>query len=178
VRLADRRLLQATWDTDVPAGRPPRHLYRLTGSGRALATELAEVEVRSARWRLALSSVGAMLWLPPAGGWPVLALAAGVVVALVAAAGTGADRPGDRWRGRVHRRDRDLPAPGAGRGRVPAAGGGGPSRRRPGRLPVDRPGSPRWLGTNRLAPHLGAAWSPAPSSATGSSGRPHYRRHR
>jgi hypothetical protein len=36
VRLADRALLETTWDTDVPAGRPPRHLYRLTGSGRAL----------------------------------------------------------------------------------------------------------------------------------------------
>jgi DNA-binding PadR family transcriptional regulator len=41
VRLADRGLLETAWDTDVPAGRPPRHLYRLTGSGRALATELA-----------------------------------------------------------------------------------------------------------------------------------------
>jgi PadR family transcriptional regulator PadR len=40
VRLADRGLLETTWDVDVPAGRPPRHLYRLTGSGRALATEL------------------------------------------------------------------------------------------------------------------------------------------
>jgi DNA-binding PadR family transcriptional regulator len=41
VRLADRGLLETTWHADVPAGRPPRHLYRLTGSGRALATELA-----------------------------------------------------------------------------------------------------------------------------------------
>ena len=41
MRLTDRGLLEATWDTDVPAGRPPRHLYRLTGSGRAMATELA-----------------------------------------------------------------------------------------------------------------------------------------
>jgi PadR family transcriptional regulator, regulatory protein PadR len=41
VRLADRGMLETTWDTDVPAGRPPRHLYRLTGSGKALATELA-----------------------------------------------------------------------------------------------------------------------------------------
>jgi PadR family transcriptional regulator PadR len=41
VRLADRGQLETAWDTDVPAGRPPRHLYRLTGSGRALATELA-----------------------------------------------------------------------------------------------------------------------------------------
>jgi PadR family transcriptional regulator, regulatory protein PadR len=41
MRLTDRGLLETTWDTDVPAGRPLRHLYRLTGSGRALATELA-----------------------------------------------------------------------------------------------------------------------------------------
>ena len=41
MRLTDRGLLETTWDTDVPAGRPPRHLYRLTGSGRAFATELA-----------------------------------------------------------------------------------------------------------------------------------------
>jgi DNA-binding PadR family transcriptional regulator len=41
VRLADRGLLETTWDSDVPAGRPPRHLYRLTGSGRVLADELA-----------------------------------------------------------------------------------------------------------------------------------------
>jgi PadR family transcriptional regulator PadR len=41
MRLADRGLLETTWDTEVPAGRPPRHLYRLTGTGRAVATELA-----------------------------------------------------------------------------------------------------------------------------------------
>jgi PadR family transcriptional regulator PadR len=41
MRLADRGLLETAWDSDVPAGRPPRHLYRLTGSGQALATELA-----------------------------------------------------------------------------------------------------------------------------------------
>lgn len=41
VRLADRGLLETAWDNDVPAGRPPRHMYRLTGSGRVLATELA-----------------------------------------------------------------------------------------------------------------------------------------
>jgi PadR family transcriptional regulator, regulatory protein PadR len=52
MRLTDRGLLEATWDTDVPAGRPPRHLYRLTGSGRALATELAAVHAASTpvRW--------------------------------------------------------------------------------------------------------------------------------
>jgi PadR family transcriptional regulator PadR len=49
MRLADRGLLETTWDTDVPAGRPPRHLYRLTGSGRALATELAATTATAAR---------------------------------------------------------------------------------------------------------------------------------
>ena len=41
MRLADRGLLETTWESDAPAGRPPRHLYRLAGPGRALATELA-----------------------------------------------------------------------------------------------------------------------------------------
>jgi DNA-binding PadR family transcriptional regulator len=41
MRLADRGLLETAWETDAPAGRPPRHLYRLTGPGRALAGRLA-----------------------------------------------------------------------------------------------------------------------------------------
>ena len=41
MRLADRGLLETTWETEAPAGRPPRHLYQLTGTGRALAAELA-----------------------------------------------------------------------------------------------------------------------------------------
>jgi DNA-binding PadR family transcriptional regulator len=41
MRLADRGLLETAWDRDAPAGRPPRHLYRLTGPGRVLAAELA-----------------------------------------------------------------------------------------------------------------------------------------
>jgi DNA-binding PadR family transcriptional regulator len=51
VRLADRGLLETAWETDAPAGRPPRHLYRLTGSGRALATELAAAPRPSASIR-------------------------------------------------------------------------------------------------------------------------------
>ncbi|MFL6222046.1 MAG: hypothetical protein ACJ75K_04295, partial [Actinomycetes bacterium] len=35
MRLADRGLLETAWETDPPASRPPRHLYRLTGPGRA-----------------------------------------------------------------------------------------------------------------------------------------------
>jgi PadR family transcriptional regulator, regulatory protein PadR len=41
MRLADRGLLETTWETDAVPGRPPRHLYRLTGPGLALAAELA-----------------------------------------------------------------------------------------------------------------------------------------
>jgi hypothetical protein len=63
--------------------------------------------------------------------------------AAAAAAGAGCDRAGDRWRGRLDRRNRDPPAPGAGRGAVPAAAVGGVSRRRTRRLPVDRP----WIAT-------------------------------
>jgi DNA-binding PadR family transcriptional regulator len=36
MRLADRGLLEATWEEPTP-GRPPRHLYRLTGDGLAAA---------------------------------------------------------------------------------------------------------------------------------------------
>ena len=41
MRLTDRGMLETAGDTEVPAGRPPRHLYRLTGSGQPLAAELA-----------------------------------------------------------------------------------------------------------------------------------------
>lgn len=41
MRLADRGLLETTWESDAPPGRPPRHLYRLTGQGRAIADEAA-----------------------------------------------------------------------------------------------------------------------------------------
>jgi DNA-binding PadR family transcriptional regulator len=40
MRLADRGLLETAWETSPPAGRPPRHLYRLTGPGVDLAAEL------------------------------------------------------------------------------------------------------------------------------------------
>ena len=31
MRLCDRGVLEARWEDDAPAGRPPRHLYRLRG---------------------------------------------------------------------------------------------------------------------------------------------------
>ena len=41
MRLSDRGLLEATWETDPPQGRPPRHLYRLTGAGARLAEDVS-----------------------------------------------------------------------------------------------------------------------------------------
>jgi PadR family transcriptional regulator len=35
MRLADRGMLETTWATEAEPGRPPRHLYRLTGTGLA-----------------------------------------------------------------------------------------------------------------------------------------------
>ena len=47
MRLADRGLLETAWEKDPPAGRPPRHLYRLTGPGLALASEVAVPAARA-----------------------------------------------------------------------------------------------------------------------------------
>jgi PadR family transcriptional regulator PadR len=40
MRLADGKLVEATWESDAPAGRPPRHLYRLTAAGLEAAAAL------------------------------------------------------------------------------------------------------------------------------------------
>ncbi len=37
IRLADRGLLESCWEDEQPAGRPRRHLYRLTPDGLARA---------------------------------------------------------------------------------------------------------------------------------------------
>lgn len=58
MRLADRGLLETAWETDPPAGRPPRHLYRLTGPGRALAGRLAAETPARARAARAAGRVG------------------------------------------------------------------------------------------------------------------------
>ena len=39
MRLGDRGLLESTWEAEPPAGRPPRHLYRLTDAGVTAAAE-------------------------------------------------------------------------------------------------------------------------------------------
>jgi DNA-binding PadR family transcriptional regulator len=40
IRLADRGLLETSWENEPPEGRPRRHLYRLTAAGVAFAAEL------------------------------------------------------------------------------------------------------------------------------------------
>jgi DNA-binding PadR family transcriptional regulator len=40
IRLADRGLLETAWESDAPPGRPPRHMYRLTGEGCKMTAEL------------------------------------------------------------------------------------------------------------------------------------------
>ena len=40
MRLADLGLLEAGWESEAPADRPPRHRYRLSGPGRAYAVKL------------------------------------------------------------------------------------------------------------------------------------------
>ena len=39
MRLEERGWLETKWETPAPGGRPPRHMYRLTASGRASAVE-------------------------------------------------------------------------------------------------------------------------------------------
>jgi DNA-binding PadR family transcriptional regulator len=41
IRLADRGLLETSWETERVPGRPARHRYRLTGTGRAYVTSTA-----------------------------------------------------------------------------------------------------------------------------------------
>jgi DNA-binding PadR family transcriptional regulator len=41
IRLADRGLLETSWEAERVPGRPARHLYRLTGAGRAYASSAA-----------------------------------------------------------------------------------------------------------------------------------------
>jgi PadR family transcriptional regulator PadR len=47
MRLDRLEWLETRWEASVPQGRPPRHLYRLTGNGREWARE----ELRSAQQR-------------------------------------------------------------------------------------------------------------------------------
>jgi multisubunit Na+/H+ antiporter MnhB subunit len=207
--LAARLVLRHWWsvaDAGMSTMDPPERLLaaavatlpeRRREWGRAMSAELAEVEGRSARWRFALSSVWAMLWMPLAGGRLVIALVTAVVVAATTAAGpaVGAAVPGLRafavaFTGLVGAmvvlavvRSRRPRLPAAPAPTVLVTAGVAASiavtviflRREPAAaqyLPLPAAvylavalagclrlaaASPRWLGTNRLAPHVGAA---------------------
>lgn len=51
IRLSDQGLLDSKWQEAEP-GRPPRHAYRLTASGKALALSFDAKGVRGARGKL------------------------------------------------------------------------------------------------------------------------------
>jgi PadR family transcriptional regulator PadR len=48
VRLADRQIVEARWQEGDPAGRPRRHLYRLTNDGLVTATAALAAAPRTA----------------------------------------------------------------------------------------------------------------------------------
>ena len=63
MRLADSGILETSWESDVPTGRPPRHLYRLTGQGIEMAAQLARSSkhlVNAKRARLRTRAEGAV----------------------------------------------------------------------------------------------------------------------
>jgi DNA-binding PadR family transcriptional regulator len=51
MRLAERGLLDAAWEEDAPPGRPPRHLYRLSPTGREWVRQVSATRAQSVRLR-------------------------------------------------------------------------------------------------------------------------------
>ncbi len=49
MRLSDRGILESRWEAAPPVGRPPRHLYRLSDTGREALADLVAVSVESQR---------------------------------------------------------------------------------------------------------------------------------
>src|SRR4051794_16186373 len=49
IRLAERGLLEASWETELEPGRPPRHRYRLTPAGIELAATLSATSSAGSR---------------------------------------------------------------------------------------------------------------------------------
>jgi DNA-binding PadR family transcriptional regulator len=49
MRLSDGGLLESQWEHDPPLGRPPRHLYRLSAAGLAVAADARTAHGRQAR---------------------------------------------------------------------------------------------------------------------------------
>ena len=53
IRLSDQGLLESQWQDPDRPGRPPRHAYRLTSSGLALAREFSRAETAGAASQVA-----------------------------------------------------------------------------------------------------------------------------
>jgi predicted ArsR family transcriptional regulator len=47
IRLAERGLVETAWEQDLPKGRPPRHLYRLTSAGAEFFDGLDPTAIRT-----------------------------------------------------------------------------------------------------------------------------------
>jgi PadR family transcriptional regulator PadR len=58
VRLSERELLESRWEAEAPAGRPPRHLYRLTASGLDYAATHVRAAAPAARSPLQRPGLG------------------------------------------------------------------------------------------------------------------------
>lgn len=56
IRLNDHGLLDSKWREPERPGRPPRHVYRLTAGGLALARQLTEESTKSPLSRKSLSA--------------------------------------------------------------------------------------------------------------------------
>ena len=56
IRLAERALLETRWET-TEAGKPPRHMYRLTADGLQLARQVSRPNARLSRVQPVLTGV-------------------------------------------------------------------------------------------------------------------------
>ena len=52
IRLAERGYVEAAWERDVPRGRPPRHLYRLSAAGADYVARLPRSPGKGVRRRV------------------------------------------------------------------------------------------------------------------------------
>jgi PadR family transcriptional regulator, regulatory protein PadR len=55
IRLDKLGWLETKWEESIPQGRPPRHLYRLTGNGREWAREELQSAQQREFWKPAAS---------------------------------------------------------------------------------------------------------------------------
>jgi PadR family transcriptional regulator PadR len=51
MRLAERGYVETAWEQEVPQGRPPRHLYRLSAAGAEQVHELRHAEAQQSPGR-------------------------------------------------------------------------------------------------------------------------------